>query len=230
MDIIWPTLLLVGVLAALTAVVLYARSVLTQDKKERRSFNMDMVQMAKYIKKTKAKEQEAWSNAMTLFSNDHEVLNTMYGDYDDKQDTGRGATKSNANTSVQYMQQAFFAFWKIPDYQVPKAPDEANKFIETYKERLKAEGYIQRVRRWSRLELLMARFCAEFDVERLERRSYVVGINKPILIALLELSLQMLEQKQVHWKDVSGVDAYRLIVARIQKVYPKLNLLDYRLK
>lgn len=220
----WGTILLVGVLVAFAAVLLYARYMMRGTRNSAMQ-HTDMEALASYIKKAKAKEQEAWTNMLTVMGDENDELNSVYSPMDDTSLMGQSSTVLN---EPNFMQKAFFSFWKVPPEKIPKTKQEANVFIERYKDKLKREGLSHRVRRWNRLELLMVKFCREFDVEELNEWCNATGLNKPILDILLDQVMDLLVKKKLSWKDVSGEQAYREIVTHLVASYPQLDIMQHR--
>lgn len=238
---LWATVLLIGVLIVLILVLWYARSVLAPPSKSGAVRDVDMEKMTRYLKKAKVKQQEAWTNIMTAFSEDQEQLNSVYEPLPPMSlsaPTGMSSTLYSEMPAENkprvvppnFMQLAFFNFWKIPPQYVPKSKEEANRFIEAYKLKLREEGHTQRVRRWSRLELLMARFCAEYDVQKLNERSKQIGLNQPVLDLLLDTTLRLLIQHDLSWKTVFSMESYDKIIKKLGSSYPKLNLAQYSIR
>lgn len=173
-------------------------------------------EIANYIKQAKLREQEAWSSAMTIMGDDRE-LRTVHMD-------SSFSPKADANAPLSDMQKAFFSFWKIPPNKIPIAQEDANRFIEAYKAKLRNEGYTHRVRRWGRLEVMMGRFCSEHDVPALNQKSIDAGIKSPVLDLLVTQVVDLLEKQVLRWKDIANEDAYQITISQLTKNYPQLQI------
>lgn len=224
---IWGTALLIAVLVGLVIAIYYIRSMFHT---ERRSAEVDMQDIAHFIQQAKAKEQEAWTNVLTeMGGDDREELNSVYGgDFGPTMSTTTRGDDGKPMATPNSMQLAFFSFWKIPANKIPKTREDANKFIEKYKEKLKTQGYAHRVRRWNRLEVLMVRFCTEYDVDRLNKKCYQVGINKQMLDVVIDQVMVLLSRKKIEWKTVSSVPTYEYVVQHLTDNYPQLQFQKYR--
>lgn len=235
-GIVWGTVLLICVLLAFCVIIWYLRSMYRDDSKE--NYNIDMAKMAHYIRAAKAKESKAWNNALSVMPDDIDIKNSFDNSnyqtvYDSDQTLLEQAKLSAAvlhpkNAAPTFMQQAFFNFWKIPIPNRPVSADEANRFIEEYKATLKADGFAHRVHRWNRLELIMGRFCSEYDIAKLNSESFSTGVNKPILDIFLDVAIQLLSKKTLSWKELTKEHSYGIILDQLNKDYGQLNLFAFR--
>lgn len=231
-SLVWSTLLLVVVLLVFGVIIWYMRSIYSDSSMDEYSVNME--KMVHHIRNAKAKETKAWDNALSYLP-DESIGLTSFQTRLSYKDTALNPVSDFAATTTPSpkvpptaMQQAFFSFWKIPLDKRPITAKDANMFIENDKSNLKAEGFAHRVRRWNRLELVMGRFCSEFDVPKLNLTGFRAGINKPILDVLLETSIQLLSKKQLNWKELTHENSYNTILQQIGSDYPRLNLMDYK--
>lgn len=126
-----------------------------------------------------------------------------------------------------FMQLAFFKFWRISLQHPLSTAAQANQIIESYKNKLKRDGFAHRVHRWNRLELMMGRFCSDYDIAQLNKVCTLEGIQKSVLDLLLEVCIQLLSKKEVRWKDLTSPESYRTIIVRFTSLYPHLELERY---
>lgn len=199
------------------AVVLYVvRGYFHKNESARMDNALTAYEIANYIKQAKLREQEAWSSAITIMGDDRELrtvhMNTSL------------SPKVEANAPLSDMQKAFFSFWKIPPNKIPVTQEDANRFIEAYKAKLRNEGYTHRVRRWGRLEVMMGRFCSEYNVPALNQKSIDSGIKSPILDLLVGQVVSLLEKQRLRWKDIANEDAYQVAVSHLAQNYPQLQI------
>lgn len=255
MDIwgmVWVTGLLVGVLLAFAVMIWYVRSAYRDNSIEK--YSIDMEKMAQYIQDAKDKENKAWNYALSVMPDETEGLSTYLAanptntanaamkntqapmsQVPGKRRTGSSPRTMSSTSSSRMqnapptlMQQAFFNFWKIPVRSRPITANGANGFIEKYKASLKAEGLAHRVHRWNRLELVMGRFCSDYDVVKLNAAGFNAGLNKPVLDIMLDIAIQLLSKKELSWKELTKEESYKAILKYINASYPQLRLHSYK--
>lgn len=226
-KILWPTLVVIGVLALLIIVLRFFRP----QSPNHRLFTKNVTQekdIEGYIRQLKQKEYEAWNQVMTVISDDESSGRPIQMSNMTKQDLYADEDIRDFAIPLTELQKAFFAFWKIPLQKIPSTREDGNRFIKAYKARLKTDGYEHRVRRWERLEILMARFYSDYSVDELNDKCADVGIKKNALELLLSQTMSMLSKGDLRWRGVGSESAYQLILKHLDANYPQLMLNQYK--
>lgn len=227
-EFLWPTIGAVGLLIALLVGLSVVRSRVRDDPIKTARNQAQMKDIETYIRKLKEKENEAWSEVMTVMRDEDRELQTVYMNNVAKYNGSVSAEEDTDDAPLTELQKAFFTFWKIPANKVPETREEANRFIKAYKARLKVDGYAHRVRRWERLEVMMGRFYSDYNVEQLNERCEQLGMNKKILELLLGQTMSMLSKNLLSWRVVAEESAYQLVLKNLDNYYPKIHLDECR--
>ncbi|MGL4666655.1 MAG: hypothetical protein ACRCWR_01840 [Saezia sp.] len=227
-DMLWPTIGLLSVVLILIVGLVLLRSSARQDPIKSDRNRAQTKDMEKYIRQLKEKENEAWSEVMTVMRDDDRGQQTAYMNNAARNKFVENDESGDNDAPLSELQKAFFIFWKIPYSKMPATKEDGNRFIKAYKARLKADGYEHRVRRWERLEVLMGRFYSDYNVEELNEKCEEIGARKQILELLLSQTMAMLSKNVLGWRVIAGESAYQLVIKNLDNNYPKLDLDQYK--